>query len=146
MDPATIFQTVGAAVSMGDLVLKCFTKLSNLKAKYRNVSLHISTIIGQLYMIQAALNQLETWNKSGYSQDPRYQELASQINNSLDCFSTLMLRLEEQLSRFDTESPQNITAKSKVIFLWNEKETSEYSTLLDRQVNALHLLLQAIQW
>ena len=146
MDPITIFQIVGAAISMGDLVLKCLAKLSALKAKYRNVSLNISTIIGQLYMVQAAINELETWNKSGYGRDPRYQQLASQISNSLDCFSTLMLRLEQHLGRFDTERPEEMTTKDKTIFLWDEKETIEFSTLLDRQVNALNLLLQAIQW
>ena len=97
-------------------------------------------------MVQAAINELETWNKSGYGRDPRYQQLASQISNSLDCFSTLMLRLEQHLGRFDTERPEEMTAKDKTIFLWDEKETIEFSTLLDRQVNALNLLLQAIQW
>ncbi|KAI0455352.1 G-alpha-domain-containing protein [Xylaria acuta] len=96
-------------------------------------------------MVQAALDQLKIWNKPEYSRDPRYRQLALQIGSFLDCFSLLILTLEGRLEDFERDGSNNITAQQKFIFLWGEKETSEYSSLLDRQVNALNLLLQAVQ-
>ncbi|KAF1956151.1 hypothetical protein CC80DRAFT_548450 [Byssothecium circinans] len=145
MDPVTIFQIVSAAASMSDMVLRCITRLSSLKAKYHDAPIHISAMIGQLYMVQAALDQLSVWNRAEYSGDARYRQLASQIGNSLDCFGLLVLALQKQLDRFESSGLVDMAARGRVRFLWSEKEMGEYSVLLDRQVNALSLLLQAVQ-
>jgi len=146
MDPVTIFQVVGAAVSLGDVVLKCITGLSTLKTKFHDAPIHISTMIGQLYIVQTALDQLSVWNKAENDRDPRFRQLALQIGNSLDSFGVLVLALHKQLDQFDSPGPSGMAAKTRVKFLWSEKEIVDYSTLLDRQVNALSLLLQATQW
>ncbi|KAI8946034.1 G-protein alpha subunit-domain-containing protein [Xylaria longipes] len=146
MDPVSIVQIIGTAVSLGDVVLKCISRLHSLKAKYHDAPLIISTITGQLHMVQAALDQLSIWNKPEYGRHPRYRQLALQIGNFLDCFSHLILTLEQRLDDFEPNGSSSITAKQKFVFLWGEKETFEYSSLLDRQVNALNLLLQAVQW
>ncbi|KAF2690642.1 hypothetical protein K458DRAFT_61362 [Lentithecium fluviatile CBS 122367] len=145
MDPATIFQIVGTAVSLGDVVLKCITGLSSLKTKYHDAPIHISTMIGQLYIVQTALDQLSVSNGAENDRHPRYRQLASQIGNSLDSFGVLVLALQKQLDQFDSPSSSNMAAKGRIKFLWSEKELADYSSLLDRQVNALSLLLQAIQ-
>ncbi|KAI0146143.1 G-alpha-domain-containing protein [Xylariaceae sp. FL1272] len=143
MDPVSLLQVVGAAVSLGDLVVKCIAGLSSLKAKYHDAPLVVSTMIGQLYMVKAALDQLSAWKNPDLGRDPRYCQLALQIGNSLDCFGLLILALEQKLDNF--QRPRHMTPAMRVSFLWSERETTEYSTLLDRQVNALNLLLQAIQ-
>ncbi|RYC55193.1 hypothetical protein CHU98_g11014, partial [Xylaria longipes] len=145
MDPVSIVQIIGTAVSLGDVVLKCISRLHSLKAKYHDAPLIISTITGQLHMVQAALDQLSIWNKPEYGRHPRYRQLALQIGNFLDCFSHLILTLEQRLDDFEPNGSSSITAKQEFVFLWGEKETFEYSSLLDRQVNALNLLLQAVQ-
>ncbi|KAI1277180.1 G-alpha-domain-containing protein [Xylaria sp. FL0933] len=140
MDPVSIVQIVGTAVSLGDVVIKCIVGLRSLKNKYHDAPLVVSTIIGQLYMVQSALDQLAIWNKPEHGRDPRYRQLAWQIDNALDCFSPLVTTLERRLS--DVEL---MTTTQRLAFLWGEKETSDFSILLDRQVNALNLLLQAVQ-
>ncbi|KAI1356966.1 G-alpha-domain-containing protein [Xylaria sp. FL0043] len=140
MDPVSIVQIVGTAVSLGDVVIKCIVGLRSLKNKYHDAPLVVSTIIGQLYMVQSALDQLAIWNKPEHGRDPRYRQLAWQIDSALDCFSPLVTTLERRLS--DVEL---MTTTQRLTFLWGEKETSDFSILLDRQVNALNLLLQAVQ-
>ncbi|KAI1365484.1 hypothetical protein F5Y08DRAFT_303741 [Xylaria arbuscula] len=145
MDPATIVQIVGTAVSLGDVVIKCIAGLRTLKSKYHDAPLIISTIIGQLYMVQAALDQLAKWNRPERDRDPRYQQLAQQIDNSIDCFGPLVTSLEQRLKDFELTNENDITTTQRLAFLWNEQETSDFSVLLDRQVNAFNLLLQAVQ-
>ncbi|KAF2963173.1 hypothetical protein GQX73_g10391 [Xylaria multiplex] len=122
--------------------------LKSLKSKYHDAPLVISTIIGQLYIVQSALDELAIWNKrdDGRERDPRYRDLASQIDNGLDCFRLLILALDQRLNDFELNGIKDMTTRQRLTFLWNERETSDYSVLLDRQVNALNLLLQAVQW
>lgn len=146
MDPVTIVQLVGTAVTLSDAVFKCIKRLHSLKAKYHDAPLVISTITGQLYMVQAALEQLKVWNRPEYERHPRYLQLAMQMDNFLECFSHVIFALANRLEDFQSDSSRTITVKQKLMFLWGEQETAEYSVLLDRQVNALNLLLQAVQW
>ncbi|RYP92006.1 hypothetical protein DL770_001861 [Monosporascus sp. CRB-9-2] len=146
MDPATIVQIVGTVVSIGDVVIRCINRLSSIKTKYHDAPMLLSTLIGQLFIVKAALDQLSYWKSRDLSTDPRYHQLALQIDNSLDCFVPLMMTLQLQLDRFDTNGPRKMTPNAKISFLWNEREMTDYLNLLDRQVNALNLLLQAIQW
>ncbi|KAI0181073.1 G-protein alpha subunit-domain-containing protein [Hypoxylon sp. FL1284] len=142
MDPATILQLVGTAMSISDVVFRCIKDLSALKAKYRDAPLLLSTLIGQLYIVQTALDKLSAWKSQDFKRDPRYDHLELQMDHSLDAFSPLIFALQQQLSKHDkTET----TAKGKLSLLWNEREMLNYSSLLDRQVNALNLLVEAMQ-
>ncbi|KAI1862524.1 hypothetical protein JX265_009238 [Neoarthrinium moseri] len=145
MDPVSIFQIVSSAVSLGDVVVKCITRLSSLKSKYHDAPIILSTMIGQLYMVQVAIEQLSEWSKPERSHDPRYQQLAVQVSHSLDSFDLLILALQQLLDYVDSAAPAPMSVKRRIAFLWSEKEMAGYSVLLDRQANALNLLLQAIQ-
>ncbi|ETS86511.1 hypothetical protein PFICI_00339 [Pestalotiopsis fici W106-1] len=145
MDPATIVQIIGTALSLGDVVCKSIIKLTSIKARYQAAPLVLSTMIGQLYIVQSALDQLQALNNPEYSRSLRHNQLARQVDNSLDSFSILILALGEQLERFHSTESSGMPVKGRLSFLWSEKEMSEYSILLDRQVNALNLLLQALQ-
>ncbi|KAI0100763.1 G-alpha-domain-containing protein [Nemania sp. FL0031] len=145
MDPITIGQIIGSAVSLGNVVLKCIAGMRSLKQRYYDAPLVFSTIVGQLYMVHSALDQLAVWNKPEHALDLRYQQLARQIDNALECFSPLITALEKRLEESELISGNDMTTRERLAFLWNEQGTSNFSVLLDRQVNALNLLLQAIQ-
>ncbi|KAI0905218.1 hypothetical protein F4823DRAFT_566985 [Ustulina deusta] len=53
---------------------------------------------------------------------------------------------EHRLSDFEPNGAIDLTAAQSLTFLWGERDTSDSSVLLDRQVNTLNLLLQAVQW
>ncbi|KAI4859469.1 hypothetical protein F4820DRAFT_462474 [Hypoxylon rubiginosum] len=129
MDPASIFQIVGTAISISEVVFRCINRLSVLKDKYQDAPMLLSTLIGQLYIIQAALDQLSAWNSQDLDRDPRYRHLALQMENSLDPFSPLIFTLQQQLDRHDSTE---MTTKGKLLFLWSENEMTNYSVLLDR--------------
>jgi guanine nucleotide-binding protein G(i) subunit alpha len=146
MDPVSIIGIVGTALSVAKVVTHAILKLSELKSRYHNVPLQLSTLIGQLYIVRAALEQISSWSSEDLFSSPRYQELAAQIDTSLDCFCPLILTLQQHLEELDLPQDLDMTVRSKVSFLWNEKDLMGYLGLLDCQVNALNLFLQAIQW
>lgn len=146
MDPVSILSIVGAALSVATGVTKAIGTLSELKSRYRNIPLQLSTLIGQLYIVQAALEQISSWSSTDLFGRPRYRQLASQIGTSLDSFRPLMLALQHHLDEVASLKDIDMTVMKKVSFLWNEQDLMAYSSLLDHQVNALTLFLQAIQW
>ncbi|KAI1359072.1 G-protein alpha subunit-domain-containing protein [Xylaria arbuscula] len=141
MDPATVFQIVGTVVSLGDVVIKCIARLSTLKAQFHDAPIIVTSMIGQLHMVKIAQDQLSTASTN----DPRYYQLAAHIGNALDSFSLILLTLSQQLDRYEGIRAEQMPTKTRLGFLNGEREMTNLSILLDRQVNALNLLLQAIQ-
>lgn len=98
MDPISILSIVGAALSVTKGGSQAIQTLTTLKSRYRNVPL-LSTLIGQLYIVQAALDQISAWSASATDvfSSPRYQQLAEQIDTSLHCFCPLVIALQQHL-------------------------------------------------
>ncbi|KAI0469964.1 G-protein alpha subunit-domain-containing protein [Xylariaceae sp. FL0804] len=145
MDPVTIVSIVGTVVSLGDVVLKCITRLSLVKAKFHDAPLCVTSMIGQLHMVKVAQDELSTLSRAGFGTHPRYRQLAAQVDNALVSFGPLMVVLQQCLDQFDQSVASGMTARGKMRFLIVEREITNLSILLDRQVNALNLLLQATQ-
>ncbi|KAI0104696.1 hypothetical protein GGR51DRAFT_572650 [Nemania sp. FL0031] len=145
MDPGTIFQIVGTVVALGEAVIKCINRLSALKAQFHNAPIIVTSMIGQLYMVKIAQDQLSPLISPNFHKDPRYRQLAGQIGNGFDSFGPILLALSQQLDQYESISAGRMTARNRMGFLYSEKEMTDLSILLDRQVNALNLLLQAIQ-
>ena len=146
MEPVSILGTISAVVGIADVVTRSIKRLSNLKTKFRNAPFLISTLIGQLCTVQAALDQLSAWADKHLSSNPRYEQLALQVGSSLDCFRPLMMSLQDRLDQLEGGEEDHLGLAKRVLFVWTEQNLAEYCTILDRQVNALNLLLQAIQW
>ncbi|KAI1353628.1 G-protein alpha subunit-domain-containing protein [Xylaria sp. FL0043] len=95
-------------------------------------------------MVKIAQDQLSPLNSPNFIRGPRYRQLAAQIGNALDSFGPILLALGQQLDRYEGIGGSKMTAKSRMGFLNGEREMTNLSILLDRQVNALNLLLQAM--
>jgi guanine nucleotide-binding protein G(i) subunit alpha len=148
MDPASILGIIGSVISIADIVTRSVRRLSSLKTKFKDVPFLVTTLTGQLCTVQAALDQLSVWAKRDLNSNDRYKKLATQVGDALECFGPLIKALESRLDQIegvDQGESQNNTAK-RLFFLWTERELMDYLSLLDRQVNALTLLLQALQW
>jgi hypothetical protein len=149
MDPASIIGIIGSILSIADLISKSIAKLSRLRSTYHNTPLQVTMLIGQLHLIRAALDELEKWKKRGLDDGERYQQLVGHIESAMTCFCPLIESLQRYLDKLDAslEAELNLTTRQdKLLLMWNESDIAMYLTLADRQVNALNLLLQALQW
>ncbi|KAI0975879.1 hypothetical protein F4678DRAFT_457236 [Xylaria arbuscula] len=145
MDPATIFQIVSTVISLGDVVIKCITRLSAVKSQYFNAPIIVTSMIGQLHTVKIAQDQLSLLRSLSFSHDQRCRQLAAQIGKALNSIGLILLALEQKLDRYENILDDQMTAKKRMGFLHGERELTNLSTMLDRQVNALSLLLHAIQ-
>lgn len=146
MDPVSAVGLVGAVIGIANAIAKSVTRLTMLRNKYTRADLSLSLLIGQLYIIQAALNQIANLRgtnnnlfKSGTTDWTPVLEHALQICNAL------MMSLNERLDDFETRDKGQLTAKGKLSMLWREDEIEQFVVILDRQVNASNLFVAAFQ-
>jgi hypothetical protein len=144
MDPLTIFQVVSAALSLSDAVVSCITSLAALRDLYHKAPVIITSIIEQLNTVRKAQLQFSHLNPSDSAGDPRYQ-LGGQIGNPFDSLDPILRALAQQLKRYESGSGDWDKARIKFRFLIDESAIRRLSNLLDKQVNALTLLLQVMQ-
>ncbi|KAI1332176.1 G-protein alpha subunit-domain-containing protein [Xylariaceae sp. FL0255] len=143
MEALTILQVIGTVVSLGDTVVSCIAQLSSFKAQYHDAPIIVTAMIGQLHMVKLAQDQLSSIIASCSNDEPRHQDLAIQIGNALSCFSPVIMALERQMDNHNVTDGSQMSVRSRIGFLQDEREMTNLSMLLDRQVNALNLLLQA---
>ena len=147
MDPVSAAGLIGSVIGITDVVARSIHKLSVLGTRYRQANSWVSALLGQLCTIKAALAQLTDLSRSEGADILRSSvEIKNALESSLDGCSILVESLEEQLDRLSTQDDGCLDARGKLSFLWRDEEVKNYLDLLDRQVNALNLLLQVVQW
>ena len=138
---------VGSIAGVLDIATRSISKLSLLRSRYRQANLFVSTLLGQLYTVQATLEQLKRLQQTiGFHRALDSQELRTAFEVSLEGCDVLLISLEEQLDQLSKDEEGNLNSRSKLVFMWHDQEVKDYLDLLDRQINTLNLLLQATQW
>lgn len=78
--------------------------------------------------------------------NPRHQQLVHDLKTALDCCEVVILVLDERLYALRRREDNGLDVLSRAQFLWDEKSMNDYLNLLNHQINALNLLLTALQW
>lgn len=145
MDPISAISFVSAIAGIVDLIAKGVVSLSDLQSRYRTVDIKVSLLIGQLSTLKAALVQIGLLVED-VSHAPRDVQLVSALSTSLASLETIISALDNRLSQLRRNSENGLSGWGKVNFVWDEQTMRDYLSLLDHQVNALGLLLSALQW
>lgn len=145
MDPISAISFVSAIAGIVDLIAKGVLSLSDLQSRYRIADLKVSLLIGQLSTLKAALTQVGHLVED-FSQAPRDRQLVSDLSISLSSLETIIGALDNRLSHLSRNAEDGLSNWGKVNFVWDEQTMRDYLSLLDHQVNALGLLLSALQW
>jgi hypothetical protein len=77
---------------------------------------------------------------------PQHEQLVQNLSISLGCCKILILDLDKRLFPPQRDEASGLEIMTKIQFLWEEKTMTEYLNLLNNQINALNLLLTALQW
>ncbi|KAF7922085.1 uncharacterized protein EAE98_008296 [Botrytis deweyae] len=144
MDPVSIITLTGSVFSTGKVITSLITSLVTLKSKYKNASLIASLLIGQLTTIKTALNEVSDWIAKTLQGVDKNEQLIINLESSLESCHVFLLMLEDHITRLDQNGIDR-QLKGKPRLLWNESEIKELNNYLNSQVNALHLLLTAVQ-
>ena len=147
MDPVSIISLAASVSSIVGVIAKTVNALSTLQAKYRNADLSVFLLIGQLSTLKAALGQISEWIKiEGCTAQSEHLQLFEDLMVALNSCQILISILDDRIDQLaHKEGSDSLDVKGKIVFLWGEEELNMYVTHLNNQVNALSLLLSAIQ-
>lgn len=139
MDPLSLVGVIAGIVSV---VAKATFSLSDLKSKYKIADIKVSLLICQLSTLKAALTQVK-YLVENVSLGP---QLGDDLSTFLSSLWTIISALGNQLDQLQLNPENELSRWTKVGFVWDEQTMRDYLRLLDHQVNALQLLLSALQW
>jgi hypothetical protein len=145
MDPLTILGGVGAAAGIIATITKTIKGLSDLQTKYTNADMSIRQLMRQLMVIKASLIQIQDWTENLRS-SPRERELVEAFTISLDGCQEAMEAMCEEVTKLVQDAMAGDRRMMRARYVWNEETMRDHQGRLDSQVQALQLLLSAVQW
>ena len=143
-DPVTIIGTAGAVSNIVELLNSTISSLRRLCAQWRDTDLIFLNLVAQLTALKAALSKIQDWAQSE-SEDPHHQ-LIMDLDLSLECCRAFIQRIDLQVSGLHLKETLKLDKASRLKLLFGGKPTKEIQKMLERQTNALTLLLTACNW
>ena len=143
MDPASILGLTTTAFGVVDRLAKTLNFLINLSTKLKYANAQIALLIGYLGSLNAAISEIADIVK-GLSGRIEYQKLAQSLDTALECTKFSLSFLEMKLESLSDSDDQR-TLLDKVTFILRGAEFEEYINGVSRYINALNLLLSALQ-
>lgn len=143
-DPLTVISSLSAIITVKEATTKTVTTLIDLRHTWKDSDLIFLAFSSQLTALRAALDQIQEWMERG---DGRaHHQLIMDLDVSLSCCKLLVSRIDDFIFQLDrsTDTPLDVAGKAKVVL--GVRGLDEAQKLLERQIQALTLLLTACNW
>ena len=146
MDPVSIIGLAGSIVNIVDVIAKSIKALRDLQQRWKAADMTVNSLIGQLTTLRTALDQIQGWMSSSLSKQPQHGQLVADLSDSLECCRTLVTFMYDHLLQLDWTEADRLSFAGKIKAVFNDSGVQECTIHLDRQSNALTLLLTALNW
>ena len=146
MDPISIMSLAGAVVGVIDVITRRVDSLLKLQTGYKTANLKVSLLVGQLSTLKAALSQIREWIDTSLINRPQHQQLVADLKVSIEGCKLLISVLDDHFQCFEEKETSTLGTMRKIHFLWEQGGINDYLNHLNNQINALNLLLTALQW
>ncbi|KAG4029133.1 hypothetical protein MFRU_017g00700 [Monilinia fructicola] len=143
MDPVSALALSKSVTTILGFLGKLIKELIALQTNYRRATARVRSFIGQLSTIKLALIKVSNWINTDL-QASADEELVSGLKISLDSFQPIICLLNQLVTDLNRNSRDELTFKGKAKYLWNSDGIDTLQKSLDMQVNALNLLLTAL--
>jgi guanine nucleotide-binding protein G(i) subunit alpha len=144
-DPLSIIGAVGAVANIVDLIAKSIKSVHELHNRWKEADVTLLNLMAQLIALRAALTEIKKWMIDDLTEDPHHQ-LVMDLDVAVKCCQLLMAKMDILLGglRENTNGPLDFEGTVMVVFKGNNMES--IAKMIDRQVQALNLLLSACTW
>jgi guanine nucleotide-binding protein G(i) subunit alpha len=143
-DPITIIGATAAVADILGLLCKVISTVSELRRQWTDADLVVFTFESQLITLKAALIKIKEWMDANFD-DPHYQ-LVMDLDRCIACCGMLISRIDAQLASIIPTGGIQLNTISKLQLLFKTKGIKDVQECIDRQTNALTLLLTACNW
>lgn len=151
MEPVSAVGLSASLISCVKIITSSINSLLALQTKFRQADLTVQLLLGQLSTLRAALNEICQWINVSLIDVPQHEQLALDLTTSIEGCNVLLLILSDRIALLDRDGAhqdgvESLSVRGKMRLLWAEKESNQYLSHLNNQINALNLLLTALQW
>jgi hypothetical protein len=146
MDPISAFGLAASALNTVDIIARSVNFLLGLQTRYRQADLTLNLLIVQLSTLKAALNQIYDWINTSLIGVPGHEQVVLDLTTSIEGCKVLLSILNDRISSVERVGVDSLGMWGKTQLLWTENESNQYISYLNNQINALNLLLAALQW
>lgn len=146
-EPLTIIGTASAVVGIIESIAKALSTLHDLRGQWKQADLTLVNLEVQLLALKTALGKIEEWLKPRLEEEQdSCHELVLTVGTVIQCCGMLAAMLDAEVSEFSRNADNLLDTQSRVKFLSKNGTLEELQTMVDRQTNALTLLLTACNW
>lgn len=141
-----VFGGVAAGAGIIVTITKLVKGLSDLQSKYKEAENSIRLLIRQLTSMKASLIQISDWTQLNLAGSPREDELVEAFKIALDGCQEAMQSMADEVAKLVQDAIAGDSRTMRARYVWNEESMKDHQARLDSQVQALQLLLSAVQW
>lgn len=142
-------ETLGLVAGVGSvitIVSRSITSLNTARLKFSEADLSVELLVGQLYTVRTALNQVQAFVKESPSFDECHEEFVTDLCVAVEHCKLLVQHIDDQISRLEWLPGDSLSSRSKARLLLEERVLRDNMMLLNNQISALNLCLTAFKW
>ena len=143
-DIISIIGTAGAIANIIDVLAKTVSTLRDLHNQWKEADFTLFNLIAQLTALKAALNKIGEWMDTD-SVEPHHQ-LVMDLDISISCCRMLITKMNSQISKLHPSPGNTLNSQGKMKLMLKNGTLEELQKMVERQTNALTLLLTACNW
>jgi guanine nucleotide-binding protein G(i) subunit alpha len=136
-----IIGNAASVVNIVDVLARTISAVRELLLQWEDAEFTCLNLLAQLTALKAALTKIEEWRVSEIAE--AHHQLTMDLDDSVACCRILVRRLDTLLSGLplNPDGTLNLSAKTKILF--RSGSMDDLQKLIERQTNALILLLTA---
>jgi hypothetical protein len=141
---AETLAVLGAAasvVSIIDSLARSIVTLRELRDQWNDAELTLHNLFTQLIAFKAALTKIKEWSDSDDVE--AHHQLKMDLDDSVTWCWTLAGLVDKLLSELRQNPTEKLDRIAKAKFLFESRAMEDLQKMIDRQTNALNLLLSA---
>ena len=142
-DPLTIVGATGTIFTIVDVLCKAIHTIQELVDEWKEADSTLMNLAAQLSALKAALIKLEEWTNAEV-ENPHHQ-LAMDLDVSVSCCRMLVGKISTWLAEMQ-KTGKSLDVVSKVKLVLHGSDMHHLQKMIERQTNALTLLLTACNW
>lgn len=142
MDPVSAIGLSGSIVGIVDVIARSILSLLDLQKQFKDADGTLIALIGQLQTMKAGLEQV----RALIDDSEQSYQLQMDLSSAVKACDVRVHNLDEKITELDRSKADKLTFESKVRLVLGSKGTEVCLTRLDRQANAITMLISALNW
>jgi hypothetical protein len=139
-----VIGTAGTIANIIDILGKTINTIRELRNGWKEADFTFLCLVSQLGALRAALTKIKEWADVDMA-DPHHQ-LLMDLDTSMSCCRILISKIDDRMSELHQSPDETLDFSSKMKIVFGSKSMDDLQKMIERQTNALTLLLTACNW